>query len=68
MKYHVPDMSCGHCKATIDRSLKDADAAARLEFDMENRVVTVESRLPSDKIRETLRAAGYEATPVQQPA
>ena len=68
MKFHVPDMSCGHCKAAIERSVKDADGSARLEFDMENRVVSIETDLPAQRIAEALKAAGYDSSEAQQTA
>ncbi|WP_428644989.1 heavy-metal-associated domain-containing protein [Roseibium sp.] len=61
MKFHVPDMSCGHCKAAIDSSVKGADSSAKLEFDMDNRTVDIESQLPAGKILEALKTAGYDA-------
>ncbi len=66
MKFHVPDMSCGHCKAAIDSSVKGADSSARLDSDMDNRIVEIESQLPVEKILEALKTAGYDA--LQQPA
>ena len=33
MKFHVPDMSCGHCVATIEKALKAEDPTATLRTD-----------------------------------
>lgn len=68
MRFHVPDMSCGHCKAAIDTSVKGADGSAHLDFDMENRIVSVESHLSADQILTALKSAGYEASPAQSAA
>lgn len=62
--YHVPDMSCGHCKAAIETAMRGADAAARLDFDMASRTVSVDSALEPSAIRATLAAAGYPATAI----
>jgi copper chaperone len=62
MKFHVPDMSCGHCKAAIDTSVKGADGSAQLDFDMENGIVSVESQLSADQVMAALKTAGYDAT------
>ncbi|KUJ85175.1 hypothetical protein AVO45_17930 [Ruegeria marisrubri] len=59
---NVPDMSCGHCKAAIEKAVGGVDAAARLEFDMDKRTVSVESSAPLDTILAALKAEGYEAT------
>lgn len=31
MKFHVPDISCGHCTAAIDKALKAIDPDARVD-------------------------------------
>lgn len=58
----VPDMSCGHCKATIEKAVAAADFAARMEFDLAAHLVKIESALPTAKLAETLEDAGYPAT------
>ncbi|MCA0270785.1 MAG: cation transporter [Proteobacteria bacterium] len=58
----VPDMTCGHCKATIERAIADADFAARMEFDLAAHKVRIESALSTAKLAETLEEAGYPAT------
>jgi len=63
-RFSVPEMSCGHCKATIEEALLDADGGADLSFDMEAREVSVDSVLDTAEIVETMKAAGYEAQPV----
>ncbi len=60
-RYHVPKMSCGHCKASIEKAFAEADPLADLEFDMEGRNVDVESDLAPDAIKATFQKAGYEA-------
>ncbi len=60
--FSIPDMSCGHCKATVEKTLKSLDPAAALTFDMPARTVGVQSTAEIDAMRTALRAAGYEAT------
>lgn len=60
-KFSVPDMSCGHCKATIENALLAADAGADVQFDMEAREIEVDSTLDVAEILTTLKEAGYEA-------
>lgn len=64
MKFSVPDMSCGHCKAAITTKIKDLDGTADLDFDMEGRVVTVKTSHSQDEITSALKDAGYDSTPV----
>ncbi|TMV03386.1 heavy-metal-associated domain-containing protein [Ruegeria sediminis] len=59
---HVPDMSCGHCKAAIEKAVGGVDSAARLSFDMGARTVAVESAAPLDAILAALKSQGYAAT------
>jgi copper chaperone len=65
MKFSVPDMSCGHCKATIGKSIEQADGTAQVEFDMENRTVTVTSTRSADEIAGVLKEAGYSSELLQ---
>ena len=61
-KLSIPEMSCGHCKATVEKTIKSLDAAAVLDFDMPARTVAVQSAAALDVMRAALKAAGYEAT------
>lgn len=58
----IPDMSCGHCKATVEKAIKSLDAAAVLDFDMASRTVAVKSAAALDAMHSALKAVGYEAT------
>ena len=58
----VPDMTCGHCKATIEKAVAAADYAAHMEFDLAAHKVRIESALSTARLAETLEAAGYPAT------
>lgn len=62
MRFAVPEMSCGHCKAAIEKAVTGADPKAALEFDMDNRVVSIESGLAAAELTEILSKAGYEST------
>ncbi len=61
-KLNIPDMSCGHCKAAIEKAVTAMDASARLTFDMDARTVDVESGASLDRILAALKAEGYDAT------
>jgi copper chaperone len=63
MKFHVPDMSCGHCTAAISKSIKTADPTAHVETDLETRIVSVETASQPDAILQSIKSAGYDASP-----
>ncbi len=62
MKLNVPDMSCGHCVATITKTVKGLDAAAEVKADLAAKQVTVETGLPAETVMKALDEAGYPAS------
>ena len=58
----IPEMSCGHCKATVEKTIKLLDPTATLDFNMPARTVAVQTAAALDAMRAALLAAGYEAT------
>ncbi len=63
-KLSVPGMSCGHCKATVEKSVVGIDADAQVDVDLESRTVVVESSVTDAALIDALKAGGYEATVV----
>ncbi len=63
-KLKVPEMSCGHCKAAIEKAVAGIDADARVSVDLENRTVSIESAIADAALIDALKAGGYEATVV----
>ena len=62
MKFNVPDMTCGHCVATITKAVKAVDPAAEVKADLGTKTVTVESGLPAAALAKALDEAGYPNT------
>ncbi|NNU80463.1 heavy-metal-associated domain-containing protein [Halovulum dunhuangense] len=60
--FHVPDMSCGHCKAAIEKALHALDPNAAVRVDLSARTVSVETPQTEASILAALKGAGYEAT------
>lgn len=58
-EFHLPDMSCGHCVATVTETVKALDAAATLDFEREARRVKVASELSREVLAQALSEAGY---------
>ena len=63
MKFHVPDMSCGHCRASIERAVAAVDPAAGVTFAPEDRMVEIDTARDADAMGAALRDAGYDAAP-----
>jgi len=62
MKFNVPDMTCGHCVATVTKAVKALDPAAEVRTDLAGKLVTVESIAPAASVAKALEAAGYPNT------
>lgn len=59
--FNVPDMSCGHCKASITETLEAAGDGVVLSFDMEARKVSV-SGISDEQVIELLDEIGFPAS------
>lgn len=64
MKFHVPDMSCGHCTAAVDKALRAIDPIASIDIDLTSKTVKIASTKDGFALQAALNDAGYPATPV----
>lgn len=62
MKLSVPDMSCGHCKATVEKAIAAVDQSARVEVDLTTRTVDVTGTAATEALLKALAEEGYPAT------
>jgi len=60
--FNVPEMSCGHCTAAIEKAIKAIDPTATVACDLDARTVAVESFLSDRAVSEAIRDAGYDVT------
>ena len=56
----VGGMSCGHCAASVTRSIQDIDPRATVRVDLAHGKVEVESALPRVELARAISEAGYE--------
>tara|TARA_R110002124_G_scaffold287294_1_gene472348 strand:+ start:8128 stop:8328 length:201 start_codon:yes stop_codon:yes gene_type:complete len=60
-KFSVPQMSCGHCKSSIEKAVASVDADARVEVDLSSREVTVQSNAGTETLIAAMKSEGFEA-------
>ncbi|QJD17383.1 cation transporter [Paracoccus sanguinis] len=61
MRFHVEDMTCGHCSAAIEKAV--AAAGGRATADLASKIVTVEE-LGTARAAEVISAEGYTPVPL----
>jgi len=62
--FRVEDMTCGHCASAITRSVISLDAAAKVDIDMGQRLVSVDTSRTAGEVAAAILDAGYNAVPV----
>ena len=59
LEYTLPDMTCGHCVATVQRTLLALDPAAKVDIDLPSHRVRVDTALGDAQVRDVLTEEGY---------
>jgi copper chaperone len=61
--FTVPNISCGHCVATIESELADVEGVTSVKGDADTKTVTVQWNAPAsiERIRATLTEINYPA-------
>lgn len=62
-KLKVPEMSCGHCKASIEKAIAGVDANANVNIDLDARTVSIESSAEDAALIAAIKSEGYESAP-----
>lgn len=57
--YSVPEISCGHCKSTIEGAVQGLGGVARVEVDIDAKTVTVEGG-EDDAIVAAIEDVGFD--------
>ncbi|HMW24919.1 MAG TPA: heavy-metal-associated domain-containing protein [Burkholderiaceae bacterium] len=57
----LPDMSCGHCVATVKKTLLQLDPQSRVEVDLPAHRVSIETSQSEERVRAVLAEEGYPA-------
>lgn len=61
--FNIPDMTCGHCKETVENAILELDSSAKITVDLDTHNMDVDTKAASGAIVGALKTAGYEATP-----
>ncbi|MBR7799797.1 heavy-metal-associated domain-containing protein [Undibacterium fentianense] len=58
-EFHVEDMTCKHCEASITKAIQQLDSAAIVQVDLPRHIVRVDSSQSNTAIEEAIRDAGF---------
>ena len=58
----LPTMTCGHCVKTVTQTVQRVDAAARLEIELPEHRVRIDSALDAETFKKALADEGYAAS------
>ncbi|MHC1717755.1 MAG: heavy-metal-associated domain-containing protein [Acidaminococcaceae bacterium] len=56
----IEGMSCGHCKAAVEKALKAVPGVETAVVDLENKQAVVTGNAAMEAMREAIEDAGYE--------
>ncbi|MEX2533210.1 MAG: heavy metal-associated domain-containing protein [Nitriliruptoraceae bacterium] len=60
--YTVPDVTCNHCKASIESALHGVAGVTAAEVDVAAQTVSVTGDVAPETVLQTIRDAGYTPT------
>lgn len=58
-EFNIQNMTCGHCKATVEKAIRATDPAAIATVDLTSKKATVETNLDPAAIGQAIKDAGY---------
>ncbi|GEM_PF-433559 len=69
-RYHLPDLSCGHCVVTVTKTLRAIPSVHAISVDLADKMVefTLDDASVVDTVRAHLSEAGYVSEPPAPPA
>lgn len=59
IQFSIPSMSCGHCAKAVTEAVQEVDPKAKVEVNLDTKLVQVSSTAERQKIIESLADAGY---------
>ena len=62
MDLSIPDMTCGHCRASVTAAVQELDPAARVEVDLAAHRARIETAAAPAAVLAALKTVGFEAS------
>ena len=59
--FNVQGMTCGHCVKAVTRAVQALDAQAKVDVDLADKKVRVQSSLGVEQVLAAIREEGYQA-------
>lgn len=56
---HIPNMRCGGCARGVTAAIREVDASARVEPDLDARTISVQTTAAEPLLRKALAEAGF---------
>ena len=63
--YDVPEISCNHCKESIEGTLRGRPGVDAADVDIDAKTVRVEGTITDDEVEAALVAIGYDVAGVR---
>lgn len=64
LELEITDMTCGHCVASITKTIENVDSTASLEFDLPTHRVKIGHVTDTAAIEQAIRDAGFNPVKV----
>jgi copper chaperone len=62
IKLSIPDMSCGHCRASVEQALAPLSGVSAIRFDPEARTAAVDGDATASDLIAALEQIGFPAS------
>jgi copper chaperone len=60
IQFSIPSMSCGHCVKAVTQAVQEVDPRAKVDVNLDTKLVQVDSTAERQKIADALSEAGYQ--------
>ena len=61
----VPDMTCDHCKMTIEKSLRELSEVQKVQVDLPQKIVKISGNTEVNQVINAIRSVGYTPGEIQ---